>query len=720
MKFALVLERQKPKIDYTPGSITLKDGIKIEEEDLVKQSKDPDRLLEIAKTIDEDNFYHWNRLIKPIYHRLNKDKTEELLSVLLENNKHGRDISFLIEQLINLGEIQAAEKHALKALSKSVSNGWTMYYDGGSRLVPYELLAKIDKKYRGQALVKFIEDYLQGYKPRNIAHELENFMSVFWENPPYEELWPEIREHIFQLREFSNPAIELTDDFSIDLKGDLNVALLATSLLFEPFEMPSLELREDALKAIAYIYKNVPELQCFIDTKISIYLSGAIEKPLLGMAIIRTICAQGNLACLYKFKEKLHTILNNPNMSVRLFATDILKLINEEVGIRFEKELPLTYEITLPEFETKKHGLSSSVLEPGAVLPNTNDPIQLVGIAQEALELISEITKIPFRNLIERCAQLMKQIVPFEEWDSDAERHLQSTARSLRIETSYRRPRAFISMIALGYVVSELYDANVIDDDLLYMLRPSLLPYDSKIVSIEPIAENLSPSQITLTKDLFREKEWIEKKPVLSNHPPILDNDSIVLGFITKAELPSWEKPNELHIGSLTPLEINQSEIKQAPEHMIPGKMMSAWWQAEQYPKIPYLKMALEDSLLIRGALKQRTEFGHVPWLAINPIVPENLGWSVDNEGLFRWLNDKGDIMVESIWWQSGRLRRFPPADGVRASGWMVCANNNAYKSIKELMSNVLWVEAIIKKYGKRSYEPQQQAWSNFSIIEEA
>lgn len=199
-----------------------------------------------------------------------------------------------------------------------------------------------------------------------------------------------------------------------------------------------------------------------------------------------------------------------------------------------------------------------------------------------------------------------------------------------------------------------------------------------------------------------------------------MDNDSIVLGFITKAELPSWEKPNELHIGSLTPLGINQFEIKQAPEHMIPGKMMSAWWQADQYPKIPYLKMALEYSLLIRGALKQRTEFGYVPWLAINPIVAANLGWSVDNEGLFRWLNDKGDIMVESIWWQSGRLRRFPPADGVRAFGWMVCANNNAYKSIKELIGNMLYGEAILKKYGKRSYEPQQQVWSNFSIIEEA
>ncbi len=695
------INRQKPEIKHTPGSVILNDGTEIDEENLLEEAKDPDRLIEILENSSEDRFYGWRQLIKKTVHKLDVLKTEKIIDLLIEKEKYGRDVADLIGNLQKLGEIGKAESYALKLLSKSASHGWSYYYDGGTRIVPYKALVGINgDKYRQQALHRFIDDFLQGHRPNYLSSELEDYISIFWEEPLYEEIWSEIREHVFQLREFKTPAIGTPVTFDLNKVSVLSAEQVILENIFDAFEMPQVELREDAFKAICYLYKQVSSLRSLIEEKIQGYLDSDIENPLLGMVLIIGINTDNKKEFVGRFSDCLERFLSSPDMSKRLLANDIFALISSRKSIRFEKELPGIYKLDLPEYETTKTGSATASAEPGTVLYDTGDPLELVGLAQEALNLIHSATKLPFRNLVERCVLLMRELIPERDWDSNAEEQMQLRCRVLRIETSYRRPRSFVSFYALAHLVSELYDAGVIDDQLLNMLRPSLSPVDIKMMALEPQSNFNPPVEISVPRDHLGSSDWIEQTPRMYCEPPRLEEDWITLGLVIESEIPRWERPKELVIASIGPADTDIDKIQERPDHIIPGRMFSIWWKADQYPDNPYMKYAIEYSLLIRGSLLQRVEIGRHPWLALNPLVAKKLNWSICDRNSFQWVDENNCVMVESVCWQSGRLDRHPPADGVRSTGWLVRSSQKAYDILKDTLGYADWIYTVQKEHG--------------------
>jgi hypothetical protein len=708
------INRQKPKIDHTPGSVTLNDGTKIEEENLLDEAKDPDRLLDILENTSDDRFYGWWKLIKKAVHKLDIAKTEKLLDILIEKEKYGRNVTDLIEYLKKLGKVEKAENYALQLLSKSASHGWSYYFDGGTRIVPYKALVGINADiYRKKALHRFIDDFLQGNRPNHLSSELEEYISLFWEEPLYEEIWPEIREHIFQLREFKTPAIEVPKNIDLDKVSELSATEVILENIFDAFEMPQIELREDAFKAICYLYMQVNDLRDLIEEKIQYYLNSEMEKPLLGMALILGIVADDKKRLVEKFSDCLEGFLSDPDMSKRLLAKDLFALIGGDKNIRSKKELPGIYKLDLPEYGTAEAGIATASAEPGTVLYDTGDPFELIGLAREALDLIHSATRLPFRNLVERCVLLMRELVPEREWNSYAEEKMQSRCRALRIETSYRRPRSFVSFYALAHLISELYDAGVIDDELLNMLRPSLSIIDKQMMALEPKSNFNPPVEISVPRDFMNSSEWIEQVPRIYSEPPKLEEDWITLGLVVESEIPRWERPKEFIIGNIGPTVTDIQKIQEQSDQLIPGRMYSAWWKADQYPECPFMELAIQHSLLIRGSFIQRVEIGRHPWLALNPLVAKNLNWSISDQNSFQWVDENNCVMVESVCWQSGRLDRHAPAEGVRSIGWLVRSSPDAFNILKGTLGNADWIYAVKKEHGggKSGYELTQKTW---------
>lgn len=214
------LTRQKPKSDYTKGSVTLNDGKVIEEDILLEEAKSPERLLEILSDIKEDRFYRWYWVVNNVLAELTKVQAENLFHALVKLGKSGRDISGLINKLHELGSVTEAEKYALNALGQSKPHGWSYSYDGGSRIEPYKTLIKVDQKYHKLAFKQFVDDYLEGNRPYHLNTVLDDLVDVFWAQPPTEEIWKEISEHFFQLREFANPAIKLPEEIELPRGGN--------------------------------------------------------------------------------------------------------------------------------------------------------------------------------------------------------------------------------------------------------------------------------------------------------------------------------------------------------------------------------------------------------------------------------------------------------------------------------------------------------------------
>lgn len=99
-----------------------------------------------------------------------------------------------------------------------------------------------------------------------------------------------------------------------------------------------------------------------------------------------------------------------------------------------------------------------------------------------------------------------------------------------------------------------------------------------------------------------------------------------------------------------------------------------------------YLNMGKDNSeaILLRGGYY--TDFSNKShWIAINPAMAFSVGWRPSNEGYFSWINNKGEKMVESIYWQSGNTNLFTRNHYESGEGWIVVATKDALAAIREI-----------------------------------
>ena len=704
------LVTQQPVTHYTKGHVTLNDGTEIGEDDLVALSNEPSELLRVVEKIKDDHFYSWRRLISRFLADLDATQARAIYEAIESLGRHGRNSTVLLARLFELGDRSYVEDRAKSALAQSRSEGWSYYYDGGSRIEPYKILEKIDTRYFDEAFVQFADDYVQGFRPNPITRFLSDLAAVFWQAPPYDALWAEIFEHFSQLREFQNPAIVLPAGMNLRKEQGHSFIEALVGFAFTTFNMPQPEVRDDAFRVVTALYADVAAARPQIVLRLSDYLAGQGELPLLGLAFVRKLAAI-TPDLIEEFRQALTAFLTHEDMAVRVAARDILAVAGETPTIKQDRALSPAYTLALPPFPTLQGSRSAELAQPGAVLRDTQDPLQQVGAAQESLELIQQHATVPFRNLVERTALLMKTVMPEAQWNSEAETALQGRCKALGLETAYRRPKALAAFLALGHVVAELYDAGRLGERELRMLGASLSQADARMSELQPQGRNLSPVAPTVTDGFGSEqRDWLDAPPPTVTAPPRGDQDLIVLGFVTKADVPTWATPSELICGSICPSTLTEQDIKDKPDSIIPGRMMGLWWMADRYPQLPFLRTALEDSLLIRG-YPQRAEIGRAPWLAINPLVAIELGWSYSDEGLFRWVNRDGHTVVQSEWWRTGRLKRFPPADEVRAEGWVVRISTAGFDELRRETFPATWAYGV-RKTRKKDQDRGQRCWT--------
>jgi hypothetical protein len=496
----------------------------------------------------------------------------------------------------------------------------------------------------------------------------------------------------------------------LNVGGDLRNVL--TEEYFNLLDFPQPELRNDIYRAIINVGKSSDEhLKGQLLIHIKSLLRGKLELPLLGMAITLGL-GHHSKSWIHAVESDLVALLADDDIAVRLAASKSLGFIEREASIFKSKDLPAFYALNFPEYETMDHAYSRAMAAPGTVLPDTNDTLQLIGAAKETIDFLHGATGIPIRILAERTLALMKKILPYTDWNSSAEKNLMSHVRALSIETSFRRPRAFVAFMALGYLMGELYDAEVIDDEALYNLYPALTIQDIKLSTVIPEAKNKSPASISLPDDHSKsEDSWLEENGVCLDKMPVAEDGWIIIGYETNADLPTWSHPRETLIGGVSLAKRELAKMDNDPRYIFPAGMVPIWLLAEQYPSHFLAPVTLQHSILIRGN-SQRVEIGRGDWLALNPELGFAMGWTQDADSLFGWRDEKGDLVVESMHWQIGRKGRFPYAHGIRKEGWLVKIAPNAFEEIKRNSPPLAWFSGFCK-----TLTPKGGEKSNSSVV---
>ncbi len=703
------------KDNSSPESVKLKTGKTLEENELNNKIQSSDDLIKLLSDIEESHFYGWDKLVERYIPELTTDQTTKVFDEFIRLGIKQNSISLLLNKLIENGNSKKAETYALRSLDKSSGYGWVRTYDGGTRLKPYQFLCRVNpEKYRKKALQHFANDYISEMRnPRECVRQLDELIPIFWQEPPWAELWNEIQEHLFSLTEFAHSQVNFDAEPTPSSPEDILI-----DFLFKLYLLSIPELRQDTYMAIISCSEE-NSLFKIIHSRIQNLVQGSGKQPLLGMALLEYI-SRSNNSVIRQNTEHLISLSNSPDMAIRLAACELLGRINVSPKLPSDerKSMPAFYNLLILPFQTTEILSGDILLEPGMLLPSTSDPVELTTAVKEGIEKLVDFTGIPFEYLVHRTALYMHSTMDSKDWDRDAESQISNKCRRLGFETSYRRPRADCAITAFCYLVAELFDAGKIKYEELNYFLPFLNITDPLICDKSPIYQKpIHPVGIE-NGVMFSEENWFSKNPSFLDGPTInIENGKFLIGYMTIAETLAWNRPKEESRGAICSPIIDE-EIATSPS--MPFISSKFWWRACDYPTLNDLEIPARLSLLISGETR-RVEIGSTNWIALNPNFASALGWHYSNEGLFRWIDDGNEIMVESVWWRNGRLGRYPPSfDDIRSEGWYVFASKKALKELLSLVKKTRWISVCRKSYTPHKEKlPQEKTYFSRNEIDE-
>jgi hypothetical protein len=365
-------------------------------------------------------------------------------------------------------------------------------------------------------------------------------------------------------------------------------------------------------------------------------------------------------------------------------------------------KLPLVYSLKLPSIGNHDPTVPNHAIHPGDVLHDSTDPLEMIRPHEVEIERLSRVTDIPLENLLERTVVLMRSIKPESDWNRAAEERIRGWLSDIGLKLAYNRQRPQVALHAISWVVAELADSGMLDDDALAAAYDGLSLYDWRLADLEPQVRPKSIRKPDMPESFSSRDGWANNhEEVFSFFVDYLDDGFAVVGELSRFKEWDWKVPTELRLAMACC----------ADWPVLPDDEVSTYrfflgrhnWKAKDYPMLPRPKRL--PSLVVHGYPRQEL-VGASEWLAFNPAVAIQLGWYLHKDGVFRWVDEDGQIMVESRWWQDGPMDRQPPRTReVTGEGWLVVASTKAQAIIQNNISSLGILRAVKRSVGKDDQE---------------
>jgi len=666
--------------DSSSSFLILKDGRKITVEEAKVMVGSYEQLITLFESIEKTDYFPWSWILEPLIEGFSANQICQMLTRWESYLSKDALRSKFALRLHRLGHTSEALALLEPLLQQSKASGWDSHWDGGTRQTAFRGLIAIDpKRWRPQALKTLLDDYTSEFRyPVNLIYNWEELTEILFENVPWNQLWPEFREHIFQLAEFSLaeelPELEADSDFTIE------DALL--SVYSWAAKLPIGEVRDQVHNGLSEIVVQglAPKA-----TTLSIFslLNDKHIGVVQGLALLDSTWRQG-ASIAKEFSAPILDLCQSQDFTVRRMAEQLADLM-EIKPVTTEKDeptkLPLVYTLKLPPLGNYDSVVPDHAIHPGETLPDSSDPLEMIRPHQEELEWLSHITEIPMENLLERTAILMRSIKPESDWNSAAEKRIRDWLSNIELKLVYNRQRPHVAQRAISQVVVELADAGLLGDKALSVAYHWLFLYDWRLAGVEPELRPKSIKSPNMPDDYGGRDEWVNRtEETFSHFVNYLDDGFVVVGELSRFKEWDWKVPTELRLAMACHPDWPVSPDDEVSAYrFFPNRQD---WKAKDYPVLP--RAARLPSLVVHGYSRQEL-IGANKWLAFNPAVAIQLGWHLSKDGVFRWVDDAGQIMVESRRWQDGPIDRQPPRTReITGEGWLVVASSMAQEIIQE------------------------------------
>ena len=623
----------------------------------------------------EDSYFHWDGIIRDLIPSLTEPADVKDVAMLFNNSS--LTLSKLAEQLLSLGDVQGARLLAQRALALSESSGWAVHLSGGTRTAAFKVLTAIDgEKAHQQAIETLTQDASGEFRyPGSTIQYLDEILPVLTPNVPVREVWAEIEQYLYSL-------FPAASDIPIDNE------LAAAINLVESDDTPARAFADWLSSFIAHpIYVLAHSAQrVFIRLLLQDEgtIQAAVHKLLQGsegeqesvLAVLDAVSLQ-NTDAVMEFEADLQGLSHSPNFALRLTAQLICQRVGIHLTVKKIENLitPSLYRLSLPSGRSAEEVWNESQISDADFLAGADDPYDLLKASLLELEFVASEARLPKENVIQRAAQIAGELLQADTWASRGEEVMRSQLQSAGLKYTYRRPRATIARRASYHVIAELVDIGRLNDQNLKNLAPVCIYCDPQMMLISPVARP------AFVPPMSGGQQEIGSPMLAIGHNETnrlnlwASDDLVILGELTEMKRLEWEVPTVIRqsvVSASKPPADDPESFFYRKIHRLVG----------QYP---LMKIEASPPPLVIHYEGLRSDFQSLRWLAFNPELARELGWSSKSDELFGWEDENGNLMVHSVWWQDGLLQTPPPKfhDEV-GEGWVVLATTEALERVQE------------------------------------
>ncbi|MFL0122953.1 hypothetical protein V2611_14250, partial [Tenacibaculum maritimum] len=661
----------------TPSELRLQNKKSISFNDVLNQINSYDDICKLLEVEDKANsYFRWSKIITKKINILSDEEIEnlsekesfgisELVSISKHLFEHNRDKN-LIKKLL------------YKGLDESSMANWDIAYDGASKLKAYELLNEVETTtVVSNKVFKDVSSNL-GISSNRHFSILDRIFRLVGNNFSYEKYYPLIKEYkdlILQIhfKEQNIPSIN----------GNSSDEDLLKNLLLFLIEIPSGYddiIFEILIEEFQYNHSLIEKIleELYNNEFFLRYI-----KFLSGISLV-------NLKFVSGYVSEVTSLFN----SYRYDIHNVSKRILERLAINYEAifepkttSIPIVYKLEIlhnPEIIISDKERMERLDETGH-LRKTDDPLEYCHLYLSEIKKLSQEADIEIINIATRVKNLGEKNYKEPSWLKGlSEKEIRDIYEyKFELKTSYKRPQYQKVWCGLMMVLKELWELGLIDRGLADNISNS---FDEHTFLIKPVKKpEFIPSIIKNERDYApsTDEKWVYE----------LNNDyldevlkfKINNGFYILAEKSIIEGQGDGLSSEMRQAYVEVSEIKDDLDKHYYIYDLSIKSYIKEYEHL-YHNTGICIYNWIHYFGKKRN------WLAINPRLANMMRLKPSIDGNFRWLDENGNIVVESIFWQNNyennRSRNLHSESGY---GWYVIISEEGIKRMKRVGINSLF-----------------------------
>jgi hypothetical protein len=307
------------------------------------------------------------------------------------------------------------------------------------------------------------------------------------------------------------------------------------------------------------------------------------------------------------------------------------------------------------------HGISATVLS-GRWSSSRSD---------ELVAALAATANTHEENIVHRAAQLVDEVKAEDNWLRLTEHEVRRLLDSASLRFTFRRTPRELGRRVLLRIAAEIDDAASLGARAGWQVLRRLAASDPLLVRALPIPR---PSELPLDPPTdWKTKEWANADLGLDALTARAVGGHAVIAEITEMKGLDWGAPTERRESLLVPPTVDVGEYER--EGLIFNSFFTVM-TIEAYRELSGLE---ETDLVVR---QLGITLDAPDWIALNPDVARACGWTPSTEGFMRWVDDEGNVTVESRWWSDGLVDHTPPHDGYAAEGCIVLASPAALEQL--------------------------------------